>query len=60
MELMHEVLQVCTYIPSLHWHCEIPSLTILFQESATVKQTFSSAREPIVWPFVIDTVYSAV
>jgi hypothetical protein len=43
MDLMREVLQVCT----LTIHCEVSHR--IFQEPATAKQTFSSAREPTVW-----------
>ena len=46
MELMHEVLQVCTYPPYVS---EILNSTISSQEPATAKQMFSSAREPTVW-----------
>ena len=44
MELMHEVLQVST-----HTCHEVPNSPFTFQEPATAKQTFSSAREPTVW-----------
>jgi hypothetical protein len=44
MELMHEVLQVST-----HTCREVPNSPFTFQEPATAKQTFSSAREPTVW-----------
>ena len=44
MELMHEVLQVFTTS-----HCGTPNQTLLYQEPATAKQTFLSAREPTVW-----------
>ena len=49
MELMHEVLQVCTYPPYVS---EILNSTISSQEPATAKQMFSSAREPTVWRMI--------
>ena len=46
MELMHEVLRVCSLsydalIPSHAEHCE--------QEPANATQSFSSSRNPTVW-----------
>ena len=35
------------YVPTLH--CGTPNWMLLYQEPATAKQTFSSAREPTVW-----------
>ena len=35
------------YVPTSH--CELLNFILLFQEPATAKQTFSSAREPTVW-----------